>query len=176
MSEIPETRSYCTDHSTYLSINASLSVSLHSSRWCSKIPVFIISPATKFLCHTKPFWEENPHNFTYKPCALNHGSFKSSPQTTMLLSTVSSLAVISLAVTAPQYGGVQPSRQVSPSSVQCRVETTVIWDTQYQEKETQECVTTYNDVCETTFERQCQPTVRQEVTSIDSYFSIYSLH
>merc|ERR1712211_64649 len=56
--------------------------------------------------------------------------FKSLPQTTMLLSTVSSLAVISLAVAAPQYGGVQPSRQVSPSSVQCRVETTVIWDTQ----------------------------------------------
>merc|ERR1712209_123084 len=92
--------------------------------------------------------------------------FKSSPQTTMLLSTVSSLAVISLAVTAPQYGGVQPSRQVSPSSVQCRVETTVIWDTQYQEKETQECVTTYNDVCETTFERQCQPTVRQECSVV----------
>ena len=74
----------------------------------------------------------------------------------MLLSTVSSLAVISLAVTAPQYGGVQPSRQVSPSSVQCRVETTVIWDTQYQEKETQECVTNYEKVCHTVNERLCK--------------------
>merc|ERR1711915_44204 len=67
------------------------------------------------------------------------------------------------------YGGVQPVRapakQVS-SSVQCRTEYATIWDTTYQETETQECVTKYDNVCKTTFERQCQPTTRQECNTV----------
>jgi len=84
------------------------------------------------------------------------------------------VTVAGLTSGAPQYGsGVQPppsrpAKQVggSTTSVQCRTEYTTIWDTQYQEKETQECVTKYDNVCKTVFERQCQPTTRQECNTI----------
>merc|ERR1712061_71918 len=42
-------------------------------------------------------------------------------------------------------GAPQPQGQ----SVSCRTEYSVVWDTQYQEKETQECVTNYEKVCHT---------------------------
>ena len=57
-------------------------------------------------------------------------------------------------------GAPQPQGQ----SVSCRTEYSVVWDTQYQEKETQECVTKYVPECRTVFERQCQPTTRQVVS------------
>ena len=86
----------------------------------------------------------------------------------MFRSIVSSLVIVGLVSCAPgpySASGVQPpaapARQVA--SVQCRTEYTTVWDTKYQEKETQECVTVYEDVCQTVFERQCQPTVRKEV-------------
>merc|ERR1712226_1661807 len=55
-------------------------------------------------------------------------------------------------------GAPQPQSQ----SVACRTEYSVVWDTQYQEKETQECVTNYEKVCHTVNERLCKPTTRQE--------------
>merc|ERR1712088_78295 len=54
-------------------------------------------------------------------------------------------------------GAPQPQGQ----SVSCRTEYSVVWDTQYQEKETQECVTNYEKVCHTVNERLCKPTTRQ---------------
>merc|ERR1711874_544201 len=47
-------------------------------------------------------------------------------------------------------------------SVSCRTEYTQVWDTQYQEKETQECVTNYEKVCHTVNERLCKPTTRED--------------
>jgi len=89
----------------------------------------------------------------------------------MFRSIVSSLVIVGLVSCAPgpySASGVQPpaapARQVA--SVQCRTEYTTVWDTKYQEKETQECVTVYEDVCQTVFERQCQPTVRKECNTI----------
>merc|ERR1712165_294098 len=51
-------------------------------------------------------------------------------------------------------------------SVSCRTEYTTVWDTQYQEKETQECVTDYGKVCHTVNERLCKPTTRQESQTV----------
>merc|ERR1712179_735653 len=48
-------------------------------------------------------------------------------------------------------GAPQPQSQ----SVACRTEYSVVWDTQYQEKETQECVTNYEKVCQTRYEKSC---------------------
>merc|ERR1712184_141896 len=59
-------------------------------------------------------------------------------------------------------GAPQPQGQ----SVSCRTEYSVVWDTQYQEKETQECVTNYEKVCHTVNERLCKPTTRQECQTI----------
>ena len=47
---------------------------------------------------------------------------------------------------------------------QCMTEYTTVWDTEYVERETQECVTKYVPECKTVFERQCQPTTRQVVS------------
>ena len=52
---------------------------------------------------------------------------------------------------------------MSSSSVECRTEYATVWDTQYQERETQECVTNYREVCTTVSQRQCKPTTRKEV-------------
>merc|ERR1711976_461609 len=87
----------------------------------------------------------------------------------MLKFALSTFVIVGLATGYPQgYGGVQPapSRQVSSSSIQCRTEYATIYDTTYQETETQECVTKYDNVCKTTFERQCQPTTRQECNTV----------
>merc|ERR1712165_603277 len=59
-------------------------------------------------------------------------------------------------------GAPQPQGQ----SVSCRTEYTTVWDTQYQEKETQECVTDYEKVCHTVNERLCKPTTRQECQTV----------
>ena len=48
--------------------------------------------------------------------------------------------------------------------IDCRTEYRTVWDTQYQEKETQECVTSYREVCTTVSQRQCKPTTRKEVS------------
>merc|ERR1712165_13290 len=59
-------------------------------------------------------------------------------------------------------GAPQPQGQ----SVSCRTEYSVVWDTQYQEKETQECVTNYEKVCHTVTERLCKATTRQECQTV----------
>merc|ERR1712154_482366 len=59
-------------------------------------------------------------------------------------------------------GAPQPQGQ----SVSCRTEYSVVWDTQYQEKETQECVTDYEKVCHTVNERLCKTTTRQECQTV----------
>merc|ERR1712066_542241 len=64
------------------------------------------------------------------------------------------------AVEAPQ-----PAR-LHTGSVQCRTEYTTVWDTQYQEKETQECVTDYEKACHTVNERLCKATIRQECQTV----------
>merc|ERR1712165_665847 len=76
--------------------------------------------------------------------------------------------LICLATGAP-YNAVDtpphPAR-LHEGSVQCRTEYTTVWDTQYQEKETQECVTDYEKVCHTVNERLCKPTTRQECSTV----------
>merc|ERR1712001_773091 len=56
--------------------------------------------------------------------------------------------------------------QPQGNSVSCRTEYTTVWDTQYQEKETQECVTNYEKVCHTVNERLCKATTRQECSTV----------
>ena len=86
----------------------------------------------------------------------------------MLHSSLILIAGLGLAAAAPgPYGAVQapahiPARQTS--GVHCRTEYTTVWDTEYVERETQECVTKYVPECKTVFERQCQPTTRQVVS------------
>merc|ERR1712061_861830 len=77
--------------------------------------------------------------------------------------------LICLATGAP-YNGVKaplphPAR-LNTGSVQCRTEYATVWDTQYQEKETQECVTDYEKVCHTVTERLCKATTRQECQTV----------
>ena len=85
-----------------------------------------------------------------------------------IICTLLTIAGLTSAAPSPYGTGVQPpvSRPAKQTSVQCRTEYTTIWDTKYQEKETQECVTVHDNVCKTVFERQCQPTTRQECNTI----------
>merc|ERR1712158_173843 len=84
----------------------------------------------------------------------------------MILTLLSTTLLASIAVGAPQYGGVQPSPPVKTApltgSVQCRTEYTTLWDTEYKETETEVCTTEYEKVCRTETQRLCQPTTRQE--------------
>jgi len=70
-------------------------------------------------------------------------------------------------VSGAPYNDVQ-SAQVGQQtkSVQCRTEYTTVWDTNYQEKETTECVTNYEKVCRTVTERLCKATTRQECSTV----------
>merc|ERR1712102_66595 len=88
----------------------------------------------------------------------------------MSLRSVIAPLLLSLASGAPYTpnGAVeapQPAR-LNTGSVECRTEYTTVWDTQYQEKETQQCVTNYEKVCHTVTERLCMPTTRQECQTI----------
>merc|ERR1712062_372283 len=72
----------------------------------------------------------------------------------MSLRSVIAPLLLSLASGAPYSpnGAVeapQPAR-LNTGSVECRTEYTTVWDTQYQEKETQQCVTNYEKVCQAT--------------------------
>jgi len=64
-----------------------------------------------------------------------------------LKATLAPLLLSCLVAGAPQH---------QSQSVACRTEYGLVWDTQYQEKETQECVTNYEKVCQTVTERLCQ--------------------
>merc|ERR1712037_780413 len=66
---------------------------------------------------------------------------------------------------ASNYGAaavVGPAKQIASPSIQCRTEYVTLWDTEYQEKEEQVCVTEYEKQCTQRIQRLCQPTTRQE--------------
>merc|ERR1711879_550982 len=67
-------------------------------------------------------------------------------------------------VSGAPYNEAQTAPQTK--SVSCRTEYSVVWDTQYQEKEQTECVTNYEKVCRTVTERLCKATTRQECQTI----------
>merc|ERR1712226_1599502 len=103
------------------------------------------------------------------------GRYHSVPQSSsrvryeMILSLVSSVLFASVALGAPgasNYGAaavVGPAKQIASSpSIQCRTEYVTLWDTEYQEKEEQVCVTKYEKECTQRVQRLCQPTSRQE--------------
>merc|ERR1712106_361216 len=88
----------------------------------------------------------------------------------MLPTLLTSATILSLAVGAPQYGGVQPASPVKTApltgSVKCRTDYVTLWDTEYKETETQVCTTEYEKVCRTETQRLCQPTTRQECSTV----------
>merc|ERR1711945_56913 len=92
----------------------------------------------------------------------------SSKAATMRAVAVLGPLVVCLVTSAP-YNEVQPSQpssaRLDSGSVHCVTEYTTVWDTQYQEKETQECVTKYEKVCQTVTERLCKATTRQECST-----------
>ena len=69
------------------------------------------------------------------------------------------LACVGLAAAAPR-GTVQDRNQ----GVQCRTGYITVWDTEYEERETQECVTKWVPECKTVSERRCEPTTREVVS------------
>merc|ERR1712233_188028 len=92
----------------------------------------------------------------------------------MILSLVSSVLFASVALGAPgasNYGAaavVGPAKQIASSpSIQCRTEYVTLWDTEYQEKEEQVCVTKYEKECTTEYEKQCN-TIYKNVVSRSS--------
>jgi len=88
----------------------------------------------------------------------------------MILTILPVTLLSSLALGAPQYGGVQSSNPVKTApltgSVQCRTEYATLWDTEYKETETQVCTTEYEKVCRTETQRLCQPTTRQVCSTV----------
>merc|ERR1719500_1932408 len=67
------------------------------------------------------------------------------------------LACLGLAAAAPRKHG-----QERHHGVQCRTEYTTLWDTEYQDIETHECVTKWVPVCETYTETECSTENRKE--------------
>merc|ERR1712172_394433 len=67
------------------------------------------------------------------------------------------LTCLGLAAAAPRKHG-----QDRHHGVQCRTEYTTLWDTEYQDIETHECVTKWVPVCETYTETECSTENREE--------------
>ena len=63
---------------------------------------------------------------------------------------------LSLAAGAPQ-GSSYPR-------VDCRTEYTTVWETEYEERETKECVTKLVPDCKMVFKMKCKPTSREVVS------------
>merc|ERR1712038_1751632 len=88
----------------------------------------------------------------------------------MSMRSVIAPLLLSLASGAPYSpnGAVEATwaARLNTGSVECRTEYTTVWDTQYQEKETQQCVTNYEKVCHTVTERLCKATTRQECQTV----------
>ena len=82
------------------------------------------------------------------------------------------LAAPLLSAPGPQYGGgslpslQSPAPTHTTSSVACRTEQQVIWDTEYVESETQECDTISVPRCSTKYSSQCKPVKRQECSTV----------
>ena len=57
-----------------------------------------------------------------------------------------------------------PAERPSYPSVKCRTEYTTVWETEYEERETQECDTKWVPECKMVSEKQCKPTSREVVS------------
>jgi len=74
-----------------------------------------------------------------------------------------------LVMGAPQYGGSSGGHSApsqAQTSVHCRTENQVVWDTKYIETETQNCITVQVPQCKTAYKNQCVPTTRQECQTV----------
>merc|ERR1739846_231145 len=95
---------------------------------------------------------------------------KKCKESNKMLQFLTCATILSLAVGAPQYGGVQPSLPVKTApltgSVQCRTEYTTLWDTEYKETETEVRTTEYEKVCNTVYKNVC---VEQYKTEYEPY-------
>ena len=72
------------------------------------------------------------------------------------------LACLGLAAAAPR--GTVEERQ---HGVHCRTEYITVWDTEYEERETRECVTKWVPECKTVYEHEggtCKPKTRKVVS------------
>ena len=69
------------------------------------------------------------------------------------------LACVGLATAAPRKYG-----QDSQQGVRCRTEYTTVWETEYEEIESNTCVTKWVPECKTVYERTCEPTTRKVVS------------
>ena len=58
-----------------------------------------------------------------------------------------------------------PAERPSYPSVKCRTEYTTVWETEYEERETKECVTKWVPDCKMVFQMNCKPTTREVVRS-----------
>merc|ERR1711971_31122 len=66
------------------------------------------------------------------------------------------LTCLGLTIAAPRGPG-----QDRQQGVHCRTEYITVWDTEYEERETQECVTKWVPERKTVSERRCEPTSRE---------------
>merc|ERR1711971_897056 len=65
------------------------------------------------------------------------------------------LTSLGLATAAPRGTG-----QDRQHGLHCRTEYITVWDTEYEERETQECITKWVPECKTVTKRKCEPTTR----------------
>ena len=69
------------------------------------------------------------------------------------------LTCLGLTTAAPR--GTDQDRQ---HGVHCRTEYITVWDTEYEERETEECITKWVPECKTVTERKCETTTRNVVS------------
>ena len=72
------------------------------------------------------------------------------------------LACVGLAASAPRKYG-----QDRQQGVRCRTEYTIVWETEYEERESHTCVTKWVPECKTVYERTCEPTTRKVCETVD---------
>merc|ERR1711971_478514 len=65
------------------------------------------------------------------------------------------LTCLGLTTAAPRGTG-----QDRQQGVHCRTEYITVWDTEYEERETEECITKWVPECKTVTKRKCEPTTR----------------
>ena len=58
-----------------------------------------------------------------------------------------------------------PAEYQSYPSVKCRTEYTTVWETEYEERETHDCVTKWVPDCKMVYEMKCKPTTREVVST-----------
>ena len=61
--------------------------------------------------------------------------------------------------------------------VECRTEYTTVWNTEYQEREVQECDTKWVLECKTVFETNCRNTIKEVVrTKFICHKDMYAMY